>query len=142
MATTEEEDSLLDAVHATAADPLTEAVALGDRAAIVGFDWEFALEALEKVEEEAEELREVLEAHDPDPSMILSEIGDLLFAACMVARKSGIDPVEALGATNAKFRARFAYIERELTRQGVDPEDATLEEMEALWQASKRALSR
>ena len=50
MATTEEEDSLLDAVHATAADPLTEAVALGDRAAIVGFDWEFALEALEKVE--------------------------------------------------------------------------------------------
>lgn len=135
-------DSLLDAVDTTVSDPLTEAISLGDRAAIVGFDWEFALEALEKVEEEAEELREVLESHEPDPSKVLSEIGDLLFAACMVARKSGVDPVEALGATNAKFRARFAFIERELAREGVDPNDATLEEMEALWQASKQHMSR
>jgi uncharacterized protein YabN with tetrapyrrole methylase and pyrophosphatase domain len=60
----------------------------------------------------------------------------------MVARKSGVDPVEALGATNAKFRARFAFIERELAREGVDPNDATLEEMEALWQASKQHMSR
>ena len=131
------DESLLDAVDATGSEPLREAIALGDRAAIIGFDWEFALEALEKVEEEAVELREVLERRDPDPEQVLSEIGDLLFAACMVARKAGVDPALALGSTNAKFRRRFSYIERGLAAAGIDPDDATLDEMEELWQASK-----
>lgn len=128
---------LLDAV-ARGDDPIAEAVELGEVAARVGFDWERAVDALEKVSEEVEELAEVFANEPVDVSSAQAELGDLLFAACMVARKAGVDPAAALRQTNEKFRRRFHVIELELERRGISPESASLEQMEAIWQASKR----
>ena len=65
------------------------------------------------------------------------ETGDLLFALVNLARHVGADPEAALGGTNAKFERRFAYIERALAAQGRSPEDASLAEMDALWNEAK-----
>lgn len=119
-------------------DPIAEAVSLGEVAAQVGFDWERAVDVLEKVREEADELAEVFACDPVDTARARDELGDLLFAACMVARKAGVDPAAALRQTNEKFRRRFHVIERELGRRGISPESASLEQMEAIWQASKR----
>lgn len=118
---------------------MLEAHQLGALAATIGFDWESALDALEKVSEEVEELREQLSLSQPSPQDIMGEVGDLLFAACMVARKAQVDPMQALSATNAKFRARFAFIEAQLERQGISAQDATLAQLEAIWQQAKAA---
>ena len=66
-----------------------------------------------------------------------SEFGDLVFALANVARRLGIDPEEALRATNAKFEKRFRHIELELEKLGKHPKDSNLEEMDALWNAAK-----
>ncbi len=121
------------------ADVLIEAVALGARAAEVGFDWPDARDALDKVEEEVIEVKEVLESPPLDRDALRGELGDLLFSVCMVARLADIDPGEALAETNAKFRRRFSFIEQEFARRGVDLASASLDEMEAIWQLSKQA---
>jgi uncharacterized protein YabN with tetrapyrrole methylase and pyrophosphatase domain len=112
---------------------LRRAQQLGDEAARVGFDWEDAQGALEKVREEADEVEEVL---GQGAQRVAEELGDLLFAVCMVARKAGVDAEEALEAANVKFAARFdamiALVEREVG-QG-----ATLAQMEQAWQRVKR----
>lgn len=129
---------LLDQVSAADGDALAEAVALGEVAARVGFDWEDAAGAFEKLQEEIQELAEHIQAGERgSPEALASELGDVLFAACMVARKAGLDPASALGLTNAKFRRRFLYMERALADEGKRPEEVSLDQMEALWQASK-----
>lgn len=126
--------SLLDPVG-PGQGPLKTARALGERAARVGFDWPGPEEALEKVAEETQELREALAQGSPDH--VEDELGDLLFAACMVARKADVDAGAALARTNAKFRRRFAAIERELAAQGIEPAQASLAQMEQIWQRAK-----
>lgn len=135
--------SFLDELVVRSGDALHEAVALGERAAEVGFDWPCARDALEKVREEVEEVEELLQEKPGEPledrhQRLNGEVGDLLFAVCMVARLTQVDPVEALAATHAKFRARFQVIERALARRGKRLEDASLEEMEEIWQQAKR----
>ncbi|ACI97589.1 nucleoside triphosphate pyrophosphohydrolase [Rhodospirillum centenum] len=117
---------------------LTRAVKLQKRAARVGFDWTRAEEILDKIEEEIGELRHELRAATPHPDRIRDETGDLLFALVNLARRLEVDPESALRGTNAKFERRFRHIEDRLAAQGRTPGDATLEEMEALWQQAKR----
>ena len=117
-----------------------EAVALQQKAATVGFDWNDVHLVLDKIEEETAELRQAL--NSSDQTEIAGEIGDILFAAVNVARHVGIDPDEALRRTNAKFRQRFSAIEAALAREGRDLREASLEEMEAHWIAAKRQPAR
>ncbi len=114
---------------------LGRAVKLQERAARVGFDWPDARQVLDKIEEEVAELRAELDAGDP--ARLADEVGDLLFAVANLARHAGVDPETALAGTNGKFTRRFAHIEAQLAHAGRGPHDASLEEMEALWQEAK-----
>jgi ATP diphosphatase len=116
---------------------LTRAAKLTSRAARVGFDWPDAGAVLDKLEEEAAELR--AELADADPARLADEVGDLLFVLANLARKLHLDPETCLRQANAKFSRRFGFIEQHLETEGKTPADATLEEMEAHWQAAKRA---
>jgi MazG family protein len=119
---------------------LTQAHRLGEAAARLGFDWPSVEGALEKVEEEWQELRRALSL-PPDPAWE-EELGDTLFALVNVARFLKIDSENALRRTMYKFIKRFHVVERTLAKEGKTPESATLEEMEAIWQAAKGGLSR
>jgi len=115
---------------------LTRAAKLTRRAARVGFDWPDAESVLDKLEEEARELRAELAAA-PDPARLADEVGDLLFVLANLARKLELDPEDCLRGANAKFERRFRAVEQCLAMQGKLPADATLDEMEAHWQAAK-----
>ncbi len=91
---------------------------------------------VEKIAEEAQEIVEA-QANGADAAKLEEEMGDLLFAVTNLARHLKIDPETALRATNAKFIRRFGYIEKTLAARGAKPGDATLDEMEALWQEAK-----
>lgn len=116
---------------------LSRAAKLTRRAARVGFDWPDAGQVLDKLEEEAAELRAELPGADPD--RLADEVGDLLFVVANLARKLDLDPEGCLRAANAKFERRFGAVEDGLSRQGRTPAEASLEEMEALWAAAKAA---
>jgi MazG family protein len=116
---------------------LTQAQRLGEAAARLGFDWPDVEGALSKVEEEWQEFRQAL-AGPPDPARE-EELGDLLFALVNVARFLNIDSEGALRSTVYKFVKRFHVVERTLAKAGKTPETATLEEMDAIWEAAKAA---
>lgn len=113
---------------------LMRAQKLQERAAKVGFDWANARDVLDKIAEEAAEIVPVLD----DPDAAAEEIGDLLFAAVNLARHARVDAESALRAANIKFERRFQSIEDALARQNRTPSDATLDEMEELWNDAKR----
>ncbi len=115
---------------------LMEALKLQEQAARVGFDWSEPEPILDKIEEELAEFREALK--QGDKARISDELGDLLFAAANIGRHVKADPEDALRGTNTKFRRRFAHIEKGLSERGVSLDDATLDEMEALWQEAKK----
>ena len=92
---------------------------------------------IDKIEEELGELRAELEAGTIDQARLTDELGDVLFAVANLARHCKVDPEAALRATNDKFERRFRHIERRLAEAGRKPADASLEEMEALWQEAK-----
>ncbi|MFC0410558.1 nucleoside triphosphate pyrophosphohydrolase [Roseomonas elaeocarpi] len=116
---------------------LTEAAKLTRRAGRVGFDWPDADSVLQKLDEEVAELRAELPA--ADPARLADEVGDMLFVLANLARKLDLDPEQCLRGSNRKFRRRFGAIEQGLAESGRSPADATLTEMEELWQAAKRA---
>ena len=122
---------------ARALPALLRAEKIQKRAARVGFDWKQTGPVIDKIEEELGELRAELEAGDVDQARLTDELGDVLFAVANLARHCRIDPEAALRATNDKFERRFRHIERRLAEAGRKPADATLEEMEALWQEAK-----
>jgi ATP diphosphatase len=115
---------------------LTRALKLQAKAGKVGFDWNDPRAVLSKIREEAEEIEAELDAA---PEAAAAEVGDLLFAAVNLARHLNADPEALLRATNAKFERRFAAIESALAARGKKPEQATLAEMDALWDAAKAA---
>lgn len=127
--------SLLDRVHADQPE-LACALQLQQCAAQVGFDWDSLPPVLAKIREELSEL-EIEIARGTRPEAMLGELGDLLFAVANLARKLNLDPQNALRATNAKFRRRFAAVEQQLAQQGRRPQDASLAEMDALWERAK-----
>ena len=114
---------------------LTRALKLQEKAGKVGFDWNDPRAVLSKIREEADEIEAALDKDDRD--MIGREVGDLLFALVNLARHVRADPEAVLRATNQKFERRFASIERALAAQGKSPREATLAEMDALWDAAK-----
>src|SRR6476661_2443596 len=116
---------------------LTRALKLQEKAGRVGFDWNDARAVLAKIREEADEIEAALDAGDQGDAA--AEIGDLLFALVNLARHLDADPEAVLRATNAKFERRFAAIESALAARGKTPKDATLAEMDALWDAAKAA---
>jgi ATP diphosphatase len=114
---------------------LTRAIKLQDKAAKVGFDWPNAGPVIDKIREEITEVEQEIASGDREAAA--GEVGDLLFAVANLARHLGVDPETALRGTNAKFTRRFGAIEDALAEEGRAPSSATLEEMEALWQAAK-----
>jgi ATP diphosphatase len=113
---------------------LTRALKLQAKAGKVGFDWNDPRAVLHKIREEADEIEAAL---DGDTAHAATEVGDLLFAAVNLARHLRADPEAVLRQTNRKFERRFAAIERALAARGKKPQDATLAEMDALWDEAK-----
>ncbi len=149
--------SILDGVS-SAMPALLEGLKLSNKAAHVGFDWPSIEGLFDKLKEELEELRhEVKQIPPPGPipigrgiagargqvlpeelkARLEDEVGDLLFVLVNLARYLNVDPESSLRRTNRKFRRRFQHVEEALREAGKRPEDASLDEMEAHWQASK-----
>jgi len=114
---------------------LLEGLKVSKKAAKVGFDWENTGQIFEKLNEEVAELKDAIETRDAGE--VSEEIGDLLFVVVNLARKLDIEPETALKKTNRKFRSRFKFIETELKRNGRSLEQASLDEMDALWNEAK-----
>ena len=144
----------------TAMPSLMAAYKISSRAAQVGFDWPSIEGLFDKLREETDELRQNLEEYpEPGPrpvgpsstasargtkvseelqARLEDEVGDLLFVLVNIARYLALDPESALRKTNRKFRRRFEYLEDKLREQGRKPSNASLDEMELLWQESKQ----
>ncbi|TMU14912.1 nucleoside triphosphate pyrophosphohydrolase [Halomonas sp. ATBC28] len=129
-----ERPSVLDDVPRTL-PALSRAAKLSKRAARVGFDWPDARGVVAKIREELAEVEEALAAGDQQHAQ--EEVGDLLFAVTNLARTLNADPEQCLRATNAKFERRFRFVERELSAAQRPLIEASLDEMEAHWQAAK-----
>ncbi len=144
----------------TSMPALMEAYKISTRAANVGFDWPNIEGLFDKLTEETNELRhEVAQYPAPGPNphargvadargeqvpdelraRLEDEVGDLLFVLVNIARYLSLDPESALRKTNRKFKRRFQHVEEELHRAGRTLPDATLEEMEKLWQEAKNS---
>ena len=124
------------------------------RAATVGFDWVRAEDVLDKIDEEAREVRAAVEARRPNQGTppphdgttarrhdgdVEEEIGDMLFAVANLARKLGVEPEAALRKANGKFRRRFEEMERRIESRGQKCRDMTLDALEAEWQKVKNS---
>jgi uncharacterized protein YabN with tetrapyrrole methylase and pyrophosphatase domain len=152
-----EPESVLGGVS-SAMPSLLEAHKLSSRAAHVGFDWPNVEGLFDKLREETDELREQLEmfpAPGPRPQgrgmagsgrvpvpddlrlRLEEEVGDLFFVLVNIARYLAVDPESALKKTNRKFKRRFRWMEARLRESGRKPEQASMEELESLWQQAK-----
>lgn len=114
---------------------LAQAMALQRKAASVGFDWNDPRAVLAKIREEADEIEAALDRGESGDAA--AETGDLMFALVNLARHVGADPETELRRTNVKFERRFAYIERMLAARSRRLDDASLAEMDALWNEAK-----
>jgi ATP diphosphatase len=140
---------------------LVEAFKLSSRAAVVGFDWPTVEGLFEKLTEETGELRAELLRGNPESASIgppgkgvagsgkpkfkaevrerlEDEVGDLFFVMVNIARYLSLDPESALRKANRKFKRRFQWMEDSLRSSGRRPQQASIEELEILWQEAKR----
>ena len=137
---------------------LLEAHKLSSRAAHVGFDWPEIEGLFSKLEEETQELREELKqlpvktgsvgrgvAGSGKPQVpealrerLEDEVGDLFFVLVNIARYLSLDPESALRKTNRKFKRRFQWMEGQLRASGRGPAEASMDELEDLWQQAKQ----
>lgn len=117
---------------------LIKAQRMQEKAAAVGFDWQTWEEAWPKLSEEIEEFRRAAKKGDEEEKA--NEFGDLLFSIVNVGRLAGLNSEDCLRLTNRKFKQRFQFIEEVLNKQGKNLKDATLEEMDAIWDEAKRHL--
>ena len=114
---------------------LARALKLQQKASKVGFDWNSAKAVIDKIREETDEIESELDAGERDK--VAGEIGDLLFVVVNLARHLDVDPETALRTCNLKVERRFAAIEEGLAAVGKTPAEASLAEMDALWDAAK-----
>jgi ATP diphosphatase len=114
---------------------LARALKLQQKASKVGFDWNDPDAVIAKIREETDEIESALGSGDR--KQIAGEIGDLLFVVVNLARHLEVNPESALRTTNLKFERRFASIEDALAARGKSPAEATLAEMDALWDQAK-----
>lgn len=122
---------------------LMQAQALQKYAGKLGFDWDNLADAVDKLEEEIAELKQILPQQGDKPSdrqkaEIEKELGDCIFGLVNVARKLDLDAEKASLTCVHKFRSRFAHIEQALAKIGKTPETSTLEEMDKLWEQAKQ----
>jgi XTP/dITP diphosphohydrolase len=113
---------------------LVKSFRMQEKVAAVGFDWDTAEEAFAKVKEELREFEEAKSANEKE-----AEFGDLLFALINYARKSGINPDDALERTNKKFKTRFEFIEKRATELERNLKEMSLAEMDEIWDEAKKA---
>ncbi|MBM3732996.1 MAG: nucleoside triphosphate pyrophosphohydrolase [Acidimicrobiia bacterium] len=130
--------SALDGGVAVGLPALMRALKIQQRAARVGFDWTEAVRILDKLREETAEMEAEIESGAPR-ERLLDEVGDLLFVCVNLARRLDLDPELALCHANAKFERRFRAMEALLAQSGRKPEQASLDEMETLWQQAKKS---
>ncbi len=130
------EKSLLDGIPSKL-PALHTAYQMTAKASRVGFDWPRLEDVIAKLHEECSELMEARERKDK--RRIADEVGDLLFVVVNIARFLGIDPETALRRSNKKFDRRFREVEAGIKRQGREMKDATLAEMDALWEEAKKS---
>jgi ATP diphosphatase len=116
---------------------LSRALKLQTKAGLVGFDWNDPKAVLDKIAEEAAEIAAAIRSGSRDEAA--DEVGDLMFAVVNLARHLEVNPEAALRAANAKFERRFASIEKALAAKGKTPLEATLAEMDGLWNEAKAA---
>lgn len=114
---------------------MLRAAKLQKKAAKVGFDWPDDTGVVDKIREELTEVEEELASGSRE--LLSEEIGDLLFSVVNLARRHELDPEVLLESTNNKFETRFAAMDKSLQAEGKDLHSATLDEMEAKWQAAK-----
>jgi nucleoside triphosphate diphosphatase len=123
---------------APALPALLRAYHIGVRAASVGFDWTTPGDIVDKIQEEVDELREVVDAAGPvDERRAEEEMGDLLFSIANLSRKLGIEPETALRKASDKFTKRFGVLEKSVHESGRAMNEMTLEDLEAEWQRVK-----
>lgn len=115
---------------------LQRAEKLQKRASTVGFDWPETDQVLDKIEEEIQELRDAI--REGSIENIQDELGDVFFAMTNLSRHLGIKSEQALRGTNQKFERRFNYIQTSLQENNQTLQNATLDEMETLWQKAKQ----
>ncbi len=132
-----QEPSVLDSVHG-GRPALQRATELQRAAASQGFDWRDAASVLPKLREELDELESAMSQPDGHRQAV-EELGDLFFTCVNLTRHLNVDADETLRRANTKFENRFRRMESRVQRQGGSLEDATLAEMEALWESGKRA---
>lgn len=118
---------------------LLMAFRLQDRAAGVGFDWPDTTGPLAKVSEELAEVEAELIGGPGRSQELEEELGDLLFAVVNLARKAGVQPGAALEVANAKFMRRFRAIEAGAQERGLVLGEASLEELDEIWEDVKKA---
>jgi MazG family protein len=135
---TAEERSLLEGIPSKL-PALHEAHQISSRAARVGFDWPTIEGIFRKLDEEVRELRDVIAAGSDEQQRerLEDEVGDMFFVMVNIARYLKIDSESALKRANRKFKNRFRYMEGQLAKQGRNPEQSSLAELEALWQQAK-----
>ena len=109
------------------------------KASKVGFDWNDPRAVLQKIREETDEIEAELDRAEMNKAATGGEVGDLLFVVVNLARHLDADPEAVLRRTNLKFERRFAAIERSLAARGKAPQEASLAEMDALWNEAKAA---
>ncbi|MCK6552400.1 nucleoside triphosphate pyrophosphohydrolase [Myxococcota bacterium] len=114
---------------------LLRAQRVGEKAHNVGFDWGDVSGPLSKLEEELAELRAAVASGQR--AAVEHELGDALFSLVNLARFFEVSAEDALRATVQRFSDRFAHVERVLHARGKTPREATLEEMDALWDEAK-----
>ena len=116
---------------------LTRAAKLGRRASKVGFDWPDPLGPRQKIDEELAELD--AELPGADKQRMHHEVGDILFAVVNLCRHHDIDPEAALRDCNNRFQQRFGFVEKSLADEGLSPDRASLQQMDALWERAKQS---
>ena len=119
---------------------LVKAYRVQDKVRGVGFDWDNAGQVWNKVQEELGELREELDAAQPDEGRVADEFGDVMFALINYARFVEVNPDEALERTTRRFMGRFQHLEEAVRADGKDLADMSLAEMDVYWERAKVAL--
>ena len=116
---------------------MVKATRVQEKARGVGFDWENVNQVFEKVKEEFTELHDEVIIKN-NKTKVEKEFGDVLFSLINYARFIGVDPESALERTNKKFISRFSFLEKEVNRKGLNFDSMNLEEMENIWNESKK----
>lgn len=117
---------------------MSRAYKLQKRAARVGFDWTNIEAVFDKLNEETQELMHAM-AHNDTPEARLEEVGDMIFCCVNIARKLNVDPEEAVRFCNRKFETRFAFVRRALDAEQRNLTDASMQELNDLWDQAKMA---